>query len=90
MSGKKRNRSAVPQMRGRDLRSVLFAQEQADDKADVVLLNGYGKLANVYQLFRWLSSFSVTANKRGDAKNQEYWYKMVCFFNPHRRAQSHP
>jgi len=32
------------------------------------------KLAFVYQLFQWLSSFSVTAAKTGDAKNQEYWY----------------
>jgi hypothetical protein len=28
-------------MRERGLRSVLFAHELADDKADVVLLNGY-------------------------------------------------
>ena len=35
------NRPAVPQMRERGLRSVLVAHEQADDKADVVLLNGY-------------------------------------------------
>jgi hypothetical protein len=28
-------------MRERDLRSVLVAHELADDKADVVLLNGY-------------------------------------------------
>ena len=66
-------------MRGRGLRSVLFAHEQADDKADVVLLNGYGKLANVYQLFPWLSSFSMTAKKRGDAENQEYWYVTLYF-----------
>jgi hypothetical protein len=32
------NCSAVPQMRGRDLRSVLLHMSQADDKADVVLL----------------------------------------------------
>ena len=62
-------------MRGRDRRSVLFAHEQADDKADVVLLNGYGKLDLVYQLFPWLSSFSVPAKKRGDAENPEYWYE---------------
>jgi hypothetical protein len=67
-----------------------MAHEQADDKADVVLLDSYKKLANVYQLFRWLSSFSVAVKKRGDAENQEYWYKMVWFFNPHTRAQSHP
>jgi hypothetical protein len=30
-------------MRERGLRSVLFAHELADDKADVVLLNGYKK-----------------------------------------------
>ena len=35
------NCSAAPQMRERGLRSVLFAHEQADDKADVVLLNSY-------------------------------------------------
>jgi hypothetical protein len=45
------------------------AHELADDKTDVVLLNGCGKLANVYQLFRWLSSFSVAVKKRGDAEN---------------------
>ena len=46
-----------------------MAHEQADDKADVVLLDSYKKLANVYQLFRWLSSFSVAVKKRGDAEN---------------------
>jgi len=39
-----------------------------------VLLDSYKKLAFVYQLFRWLSSFSVNAEKRGDAKNHKYWY----------------
>jgi hypothetical protein len=37
------------------------------------------KLANVYQLFPWLSSFSMTAKKRGDAENQEYWYVTLYF-----------
>jgi hypothetical protein len=40
-----RNRSAVPQMRERGLRSVRVAHEQTDDKADEVLLNGYPKSA---------------------------------------------
>jgi folate-dependent phosphoribosylglycinamide formyltransferase PurN len=48
-----------------------IAHEQTDDKADVVLLDGYEKLAFVYQLFRWLSSFSVNAKKREDAENQK-------------------
>ena len=51
-----------------------IAHEPTDDKADVVLLDSCEKLANVYQQFRGLSSFSVTAKKREDAENQEYWY----------------
>jgi hypothetical protein len=37
------------------------------------------KLANVYQLFQRLSSFSVPQKKRGDAENQEYWYVTLYF-----------
>jgi len=35
------NYSAMPQMQGRGLRSVLPAHEQADDTADGVLLDSY-------------------------------------------------
>jgi len=54
--------------------SGAIAREQTDAKTDVMLLDGYGKLAFVYQLFRWLSSFSVSVKKRGDAENHKYWY----------------
>ncbi|MBU4153884.1 MAG: hypothetical protein KKD63_13510 [Proteobacteria bacterium] len=36
-----RNCSAVPQMLGIGRRCVLFAHEQADNNADVALLNSY-------------------------------------------------
>lgn len=39
------NHLAAPQMCERGLRSVLVAHEQADDKAEVVLLNGYEELS---------------------------------------------
>ncbi|MBU4152010.1 MAG: hypothetical protein KKD63_03930, partial [Proteobacteria bacterium] len=39
-----RNCSAVPQMLGIGLRCVLFAHEQADNNADVALLDSY----NIY------------------------------------------
>ena len=42
---KNRNCSAVPQMLGRGLRSVLVHMSQADDNADAVLLDSYASEA---------------------------------------------
>ena len=39
---RKCNRSGVPQMRKRGLFVIHMVCGQADDKADAVLLNGYG------------------------------------------------
>jgi len=62
-----------------------------DCEANVMLLNGYRKLALVYQQFQWLSSFSATVKKTKDAKNQEYWYVTGWFFPlKHTRAQQRP
>jgi hypothetical protein len=42
-----------------------------------LLIDSEEKLANVYQLFQGLSSFSVAAKKREGAENQENWYVIM-------------